>query len=836
VQPPSETVVLGGSATFCDYSTGGTPPYTYCWQFPSLTGGCIGTGDCLTIDPVTDGDVGTYSLIVTDAHNCMDTCYAVLDTFPSFTCRITHDFDGVCVHNDSYAEVEALGGVPPYTYCWQQEPYSGGCIDIDTRIDITGARPADAGMYRVTITDDIGQTAECFSELVVHPLPLCDVQPPSQTAILGGSATFCDYSTGGTTPYTYCWQFPSLTGGCIGTGDCLTIDPVTGGGVGTYSLIVTDAHNCMDTCYAVLDTFPSLWCRITHDFDSVCVHNDSYGEVEALGGVPPYTYCWQQEPYSGGCIDIDTRIDITGARPADAGMYRVTITDDVGQTVECFSELVVWPLPLCDLPDDPVEVCVHNDVSICDATSGGTPPYTYCWQFPSLTGGCIGTGDCLNFTGATPADAGIYSLIVTDDNDCKDTCYVEVVVNPQPACSLACPEPLPRCNTSGNTFTAASLTGTIVDYDWDLTSSDGSWTLDSGDGTPTITYTAGNAGVEGCFQLIITDEKGCMDTCNVCCNCESGVYCTYTMGGWGNTCPEPQVSNMMSTQPGCIRDHYFADVYGSGGVWIGDPDGDDADGFYAAHWTSATAVRDFLPSGGPSEPLTGDVTYNAGVARGTNTLIGQILALTLNVDYSCAGIFDLLGLDPDGVGCLLDADIPMDCAGGFTHIDNMTVGEFLAFADSVVGGEDVLGSMTYSDVTYVASCLNEYFHDCRAPAPTPTAPEGEAPTDDPMVRPETPPVVDIPKEFAVSGYPNPAGPSATIRYALPVNSRVTIEVFDVQGRSVITLLDQDMPAGYHSVVWEGTDNMGKRAASGVYFCRVQCCDGKEIMKKVIKVQ
>jgi hypothetical protein len=502
----------------------------------------------------------------------------------------------------------------------------------------------------------------------------------------------------------------------------------------------------------------------------------------------------------------------------------------------CYAVLNVWDLPLCDLPDDPVEVCVHNDVQICDATSGGTPPYTYCWQFPSLTGPCIETTDCLDILGATPADAGMYSLIVTDDHGCMDTCYVEVVVNPQPECELTCPEPLPRCNTSGNTLTANIISGTIIDYDWEITSSDGSWILDSGDGTPTITYTAGNPGVTGEFTLVITDDNDCMDTCYVECDCESGVYCTYTMGGWGNTCPTPQVSDMMSTQPGCIRDHYFVDVYGTAGVWIGDPDGDDADDFYAAHWTSATAVRDFLPSGGPSKPLTADVTYNAGVARGKNTLIGQILALTLNVDYSCAGVFDLLGLDPSGVGCFLDADIPTVCAGGFTHIDNMTVGEFLAFADSVVGGEDVLGSMSYSNVTDVASCLNEFFHECRMPPVAPTAPQGYVPTDEPIVRPQEKPEILIPDRFSVSGYPNPAGPSATIHYALPVDSKVTVEVFDVQGRSVITLVDQFVPAGYHSVVWNGRDSKGKIAASGVYFCRVQCCDGEEILKKVIKVR
>jgi hypothetical protein len=91
--------------------------------------------------------------------------------------------------------------------------------------------------------------------------------------------------------------------------------------------------------------------------------------------------------------------------------------------------------------------------------------------------------------------------------------------------------------------------------------------------------------------------------------------------------------------------------------------------------------------------------------------------------------------------------------------------------------------------------------------------------------------IAIPREFSARAYPNPAGTSAMIRYALPMDSRVTVEILDVQGRSVTKLLDQQMPAGFHSVAW---DSQGVPA--GVYFCKVQCCDGKETISKVIKVQ
>jgi hypothetical protein len=91
-------------------------------------------------------------------------------------------------------------------------------------------------------------------------------------------------------------------------------------------------------------------------------------------------------------------------------------------------------------------------------------------------------------------------------------------------------------------------------------------------------------------------------------------------------------------------------------------------------------------------------------------------------------------------------------------------------------------------------------------------------------------------EFQVSGSPNPAGGSVTIKYVVPFDSRVTVEIFDAQGRCVIPLVDRKMPAGLHTVAWHGTDLMGNEAVPGVYFCRVQCCEGSQIMSKVIKVR
>ncbi len=70
-------------------------------------------------------------------------------------------------------------------------------------------------------------------------------------------------------------------------------------------------------------------------------------------------------------------------------------------------------------------------------------------------------------------------------------------------------------------------------------------------------------------------------------------------------------------------------------------------------------------------------------------------------------------------------------------------------------------------------------------------------------------------------YPNPFNPSTTVRFQLPAASRVTLKIFDVLGREVATLVQSDLPAGYHQTVWNGADDSGARVSSGMYLLTMQ---------------
>jgi hypothetical protein len=67
--------------------------------------------------------------------------------------------------------------------------------------------------------------------------------------------------------------------------------------------------------------------------------------------------------------------------------------------------------------------------------------------------------------------------------------------------------------------------------------------------------------------------------------------------------------------------------------------------------------------------------------------------------------------------------------------------------------------------------------------------------------------------------PNPADGPIGIRYQVPTDGWVTLEVFDVGGRRVRSLVDRKIRSGEQFFVWDGTDQVGRRVAPGSYFVR-----------------
>jgi flagellar hook assembly protein FlgD len=81
-------------------------------------------------------------------------------------------------------------------------------------------------------------------------------------------------------------------------------------------------------------------------------------------------------------------------------------------------------------------------------------------------------------------------------------------------------------------------------------------------------------------------------------------------------------------------------------------------------------------------------------------------------------------------------------------------------------------------------------------------------------------------------FPNPFNPSTKVVFSLPRDGHAQLDVVDVRGHVVRTLHSGALPAGRHEVSWDGTDDLGRGAASGVYFARLRHGD-RELTHKML---
>ncbi len=94
----------------------------------------------------------------------------------------------------------------------------------------------------------------------------------------------------------------------------------------------------------------------------------------------------------------------------------------------------------------------------------------------------------------------------------------------------------------------------------------------------------------------------------------------------------------------------------------------------------------------------------------------------------------------------------------------------------------------------------------------------------------------LPKKLVVSqNYPNPFNPSTTIKYSMPLRGQVSINVYNLRGALVTTLVDGVQDAGDHSVIWNGKDTRGASVSTGIYLYKVKTQDS-EVVKKMALIK
>ena len=87
----------------------------------------------------------------------------------------------------------------------------------------------------------------------------------------------------------------------------------------------------------------------------------------------------------------------------------------------------------------------------------------------------------------------------------------------------------------------------------------------------------------------------------------------------------------------------------------------------------------------------------------------------------------------------------------------------------------------------------------------------------------------MPKDyFLMEAYPNPFNPVTTLQFSLPQEAEVILEVYNIQGRVIETLIRQHMIAGYHSITWDADEY-----ASGIYFIKMMANEYVDMQKLML---
>ncbi|MBW8049415.1 MAG: S8 family serine peptidase [Cytophagales bacterium] len=276
---------------------GGSPGYFYLWSSGENTSSIVNKQN------------GIYYVTVTDANGCTVTESTTINEPPPLTLSITKTDVSCYGGSTGTATASASGGTPPYWYIWKSFLWSQS-----SNAYIYGSFTA-TGLYPATFTVEVWDTNNCYITdsvtITVPPLLSASTTTTNNSCSDSSNGTATIIATGGTPPYSYLWiTFPVQS---TATATALA--------AGTYTYFVEDTNGCF-TSGNVTITDDSLLSVSIITSDQVCNKPIADGSASAVvtGGLPPYTYLWDDP-------DNQTSETATGL---EAGIYNATVTDANG--------------------------------------------------------------------------------------------------------------------------------------------------------------------------------------------------------------------------------------------------------------------------------------------------------------------------------------------------------------------------------------------------------------------------------------------------------------------------------------------------------------------------
>jgi gliding motility-associated-like protein len=447
-QPTSLTVTTTSSAASCATPgsatvmvNGGGAPYTYSW---SPSGGNTATASGLS--------AGNYTVLVTDNFSCTATASVVIANTGGITTTVTSTNVSCKGGNNGSATVVPATGTAPYSYTWS--PSGGNTATASNLI---------AGTYTVLVSDNNSCTTTAVA-IISQPSTL-SLSVTSNSVACNGASTGSANAivTGGTPAYTYSWV---PTGG--------TNASATNLAAGNYTVLILDNNLCPTTTSLTIQQPSALIANATST-PATCGQSNGTTSVTITGGTIPYaSYAWA--PTGGNAA---TASNLGG------GNYNVTITDANNCVIT--STTTVAQSSSFSLTTS-IKNITCNGLSNGSATvtaQGGTPSYTVAWT-PNVS---------VNLT-ATGLSAGSYTVLVTDNNLCKNTTTLSIS---EPSVLTAVATGTATTCGKINGLASVNVNGGTPAYNY-------AWLPSGGNGANTSALTSGN------YTITVTDAHNCLVT------------------------------------------------------------------------------------------------------------------------------------------------------------------------------------------------------------------------------------------------------------------------------------------------------------------------------------
>lgn len=366
---------------------GGVAPYTWQWQYLDGTV----WRNAVSSAVLSDIGAGSYRAEVKDKNNnrAFSSVFVVTQPEP-LKVQLTTEMPKCNGAADGRISAAVTGGTPGYSYVWMARPETASAIT------------AGEGNYSVRVTDHNGCQVN-VSAVLTEPAPLvADMQLtlPSRYDATDGQIRLIP--SGGTPyaggSYRYQWNYKGMT-----------VNPLTGLPADSvpYHVTVKDAHNCQVVLHPRLIYPIGVTIRIKKPV-SCKGDNDALLEAMPSGGVSRhYRYEWyKSESGSFRSIAGNGKTSV----PVGAGTYRVKVTDTENNTAT--AEIAVTEPALLQAS---ARVALPSAASASDgritiSASGGTPAYSYRWDYRNATSNPL-TG--------LPADSVPYHVTVKDAHNCQ---------------------------------------------------------------------------------------------------------------------------------------------------------------------------------------------------------------------------------------------------------------------------------------------------------------------------------------------------------------------------------------------------------------------------------